>query len=239
MLSVRQIHAFAGEKSILKGVDLEVKPGEFHLILGLNGSGKSTLGKVLLGSYEYSVTSGELFFEGENITHIPTHERAQKGLFLSHQTPPSLEGISAKEFLRSAEKENPLVEKRSILVFKKELGNILESVGLGKAFVDRDVNVGASGGERKKMEMATLLMMNAKLAFLDEIDSGVDIDAIKVIANGIQQFLSDPTRSLILVSHSNALLKHLTPTHVHIFENGKIKQSGGSELAEKVHEEGF
>lgn len=239
MLDIRQLYASAGEKKILKGIDLLVQAGEFHLILGVNGSGKSTLGKVLLGSYEYQVDSGNIFFENEEITNAPTFERAQKGIFLSHQTPPSLEGISAKDFLRAAEKENPNSKKRSILEFKKQLGQTLEEVGLGKPFLERHVNVGASGGERKKMEMVSLIMLHSKLAFLDEIDSGVDIDAIKAIAKGVEHFLSSKENALILVSHSDALLKHVSPTHVHIFEDGKIKKSGGKELAKQIHEEGF
>lgn len=239
MLHIKNICASANETSILKGVSLIVNPGEFHLILGKNGSGKSTLGKVLLGSPEYTVSSGEIWFQNENITEISTFKRAQKGIFLSHQSPPALDGISTKELLRAAQKENPNIEKESILQFKKTLAGNLESMGLSKTFLERDVNVGASGGERKKLEMTSLLMLHPTLAFLDEIDSGVDIDAMKAIGEGIKKYLENKNTSLILVSHSNALFKYISPTHVHIFSDGKIIETGGMELATKIHEGGF
>lgn len=239
MLTISDLYAQADSTEILQGIELSVSPKELHLILGLNGSGKSTLGKVLMGSSEYTVTKGSIRFLGEEISQMPTFERAQKGIFLSHQTPPALDGISLKDMLRASEKENITMEKRSILHFKKALGQTLESVGLQKSFLDRHVNQGASGGERKKLEMASLLMMNAKLAFLDEIDSGVDIDAIKALAKGMELFLSRGDTSIILVSHGNALIKYIEPTHVHIFSEGRIIESGGASLAHKIHDQGF
>lgn len=239
MLTITDLHASVHDTPILKGINFSVLPKEIHLILGLNGSGKSTFGKVLLGSHEYMVDQGSITFEGEDITQIPTFLRAQKGIFLSHQMPPAIEGVSAKELLRASEKEHSSSQKRSILQFKKELTLYLQTMGLDKTFLERSMNVGASGGERKKMEMASLLMMPYKLAFLDEIDSGVDIDAIKAIAKGIDEFLKKPNTAAIIVSHSDALLKYIQPTHVHIFSNGTIIQSGDATLAKNIHTHGF
>lgn len=236
MLKVTNIHAQVENTLILRGIDLEVNEGEFHLILGLNGSGKSTFGKVLLGSPQYEMTQGKIEYNGEDISNIPTFERAQKGIFLSHQSPPSLDGVSAKEVLRASDKST---KKRSLLQFKRSLKENLKKVGLSPSFLERPLNDGASGGERKKMEIASLLTLGAKLAFLDEIDSGLDVDALKSVAMGITNFLEEEGTALILVSHSETILKYVQPTHVHVFCGGKIVATGGMELAEKVHREGY
>ncbi len=236
LLSVKTLCADFNNTPLLRGVNLEVKKGELHLILGLNGSGKSTFGKVLLGHPSYQQTKGSILFEGEDISEIETFKRAQKGIFLSHQTPPAVEGVSSKNLLRAANKSGE--NKLSVFGFKKLLQDSIKNAGLGKEFLNRSFNEGASGGERKKMEIASLLTLGAKLAFLDEIDSGLDVDALKKVSQGINQFLS-PDSAVILVSHSSSILKHLTPTHVHVFCGGRIIQTGDISLAHKIHENGY
>lgn len=237
MLSVKNLKASVHKNPLLRGIDMEVKQGELHLILGVNGSGKSTFGKVLLGSGQYVQTAGEILFEGEDISSMETFERAQKGIFLSHQSPPSLDGVSAKDVLRAGDKARET--KRSVVQFKKVLKESFLTAGLSSAFVNRSLNDGASGGERKKMEIASLLTLGAKLAFLDEIDSGLDVDALKSISEGINKFLAQDNTSVILVSHSEGILKYLNPSHVHVFCGGRVIASGGAEIAKKVHEEGY
>lgn len=237
MLQVTDIHAQVGNTPILHGITMNVEKGDFHLILGLNGSGKSTFGKVLLGSPQYEITGGKILFNEEDISEIPTFERAQKGIFLSHQSPPSLEGVSAKDVLRAADKAKE--GKRSLLNFKRSLKDSLQKVGLQQSFLDRSLNDGASGGERKKMEIASLLTLGAKLAFLDEIDSGLDVDALKSVSQGIQNFIDQKDTAVILVSHSESILKYITPSYVHVFSEGKIIATGGMELAEKIHQDGY
>lgn len=237
ILEVKNLKVDFEKTPILRGVNMEVYEGEFHLILGLNGSGKSTFGKTLLGHPRYTHTAGEIFFEEEEISDLQTHERAKKGIFLSHQSPPEISGVSAKDVLRAADKASE--KKRPIFRFTKDLKNNLKISGLSEKFLKRNMNEGASGGERKKMEIASLLTLGAKLAFLDEIDSGLDVDALKVVSQGIQSFLSSGTTAVVLVSHSEGILKHVTPTHVHVFCGGRVIASGGMEIAEKVHSDGY
>ncbi len=242
MLQVKNLMASVTDSTgketvLLRGIDFSVQPGEFHLILGVNGSGKSTFGKVLLGSSQYKQTGGTIHFLGEDISDKPTFERAQMGIFLSHQSPPSLEGISAKEVLRASDKAS--THKRTLFRFKKALKESLTAVGLSHDFIERELNVGSSGGERKKMEIASLLTIGAKLAFLDEIDSGLDVDALKMVSDGIMKFSENKENAVILVSHSETILKYVQPTHVHVFCGGRIVASGGMELALKVHENGY
>ena len=237
LLSVSNLCAEVENTPLLRGINMEVQSGELHLILGVNGSGKSTFGKVLLGHPSYTQTDGEIMFSGEEISNSAPFERAQKGIFLSHQSPPAVEGISAKDLLRAANKSG--TNKLSVFAFKKLLQENIKNSGLGKEFLTRSFNDGASGGERKKMEIASLLTLGAKLAFLDEIDSGLDVDALKTVSVGVQQFLEEGDTSVILVSHSATILKYLTPTHVHVFCGGKIIKTGGMELAEEIHENGY
>ena len=238
MLDIKGLRAAFDGKEILKGVDLKVNSGEIHVILGPNGSGKSTFGKVLLGDPQYAKIAGDIHFLNKNFDQLSVSERAQLGFFLSFQSPPEIDGVSVKEFLFAAKKA---IDPRfaSSFKFKKELSVQLEDLRLDAAFIDREVHKGFSGGERKKIEMVSLLTLNPQLAFLDEIDSGVDIDTIRQIGKSIRVFLADTSKSLILVSHSEKLLQEIVPTHVHIFCQGKIIRSGGAEIIEQVHKDGF
>jgi Fe-S cluster assembly ATP-binding protein len=227
-----------------------------HVILGQNGAGKSTWGRVLLGEKKYEVTDGEIKFRGKNFLKMPTHERAQAGFFLSFQAPPELDGVSAREMLFAAKKtiDPDLI---SSFRFKKSFLKNLAEVHLDKEFADRDMNKGSSGGERKKMELATLLTLDPQLIFLDEIDSGIDVDAMNVLIETVNKFMENPAKnsnnspltrgdegglmkkSAIIVSHTDKFLNKLNPTHVHILINGEIILSGDAKLIDEVHKCGF
>lgn len=264
MLKITNLSAKIEDNQILKNINLEINPGELHVILGPNGAGKSTLGRVLLGEEKYEVTEGKVIFRGNSMLEMETHERAQAGFFLSFQAPPELDGVSAREMLFAAAKtmDPDLI---SSFRFKKSFLKNLAEVQLDKEFAERDMNKGSSGGERKKMELATLLTLNPELIFLDEIDSGIDVDAMTVLAKTINDFMGNTGdsmtsheeratdginadnaktqytngKSAIIVSHTDKLLNKLKPTHVHILIDGEITLSGGPKLIEDVHECGF
>ncbi|MBI5414518.1 Fe-S cluster assembly ATPase SufC [Candidatus Peregrinibacteria bacterium] len=239
MLFIENLQAKYEEIPILKGVNLTVHPGEFHVIYGPNGSGKSTLGKVLLRHSNYHVTKGKILFEKRNLMDLSTSEVARAGIFLSHQTPPAISGVSAEEILRAAQKTNSMEKPQNIIAFRKALRSHLDTMRLSPDFSKRHMNEGASGGERKKMEIVSLFMLGAKLAFLDEIDSGLDFDAMKNICDGIRTFISNGIKSVILVTHSEKVITELHPTKIHIFCDGRIVASGGEEIAAKARSKGF
>lgn len=238
MFEIKNLTAQFDDQKILEGVDLTVNKGEIHVILGPNGSGKSTLGRVLLGDPKYTKTTGRISFDGNDFDKLSPSERAKLGFFLSFQSPPEIDGVSARNLLFAAKKSlDP--EFSSSFKFKKGFESELDNMRLGKDFSDREMNKGFSGGERKKMEMASLLTLDPKCVFLDEIDSGVDVDAITAIAAGFNKWFDRGSKSAIIVSHSEKLLEKINPTHVHIFCHGRIIRSGGIEIIEKVHRDGF
>ena len=238
MLKIRNLCANFENEEILRSIDLTVNEGEIHVVLGPNGSGKSTLGRVILGDPKYKQTDGSIEFLGKDFNDLSISDRAKLGFFLSFQAPPEIDGVSVKNLLFAAKKAtNPSFS--SSFKFKKGLIQDLEKMRLSDEFIDREMNKGFSGGERKKIEMVSLLTLDPKLVFLDEIDSGVDVDAINAIANGINKFLEDKTKSAILVSHSEKLLEKVRPTHVHVLCHGKITHTGGIEILERIHKHGF
>ena len=238
MLEIKNLHAQFEETLILRGVNLTVNPGEVHILLGPNGSGKSTLGRVLLGDDKYERTEGSIIFNGEAFDDLEPSERAQAGFFFTFQSPPEIDGVSVKDFLFAAKKAlDP--EFTSSFKFKRSLEQTLEDLRLPAEFVDRETNLGFSGGERKKIEMASLMTLDAQCAFLDEIDSGIDIDTIRQIGKTLREFLTDKSKSVILVTHSDKLIEEVKPTHVHIFGNGQILKSGGPELAQELEKKGY
>ena len=238
MLTIKNLTATIDDKTVLKNISMNIKPGELHVVLGPNGAGKSTLGKALLGDEKYEIISGEVEFNGENMLEMETHERAQAGFFFSFQAPPELDGVSAREMLFAAKKtiDPDLI---SSFRFKKAFLKNLATVHLDKEFADRSMNDGASGGERKKMELATLLTLNPSLIFLDEIDSGIDVDAMHVLAKTVNEFMQDSSKSGIIVSHTDKFLSKISPTHVHILIDGEITRSGDAALIDEIHERGF
>ncbi len=238
VLCIENVHAQWNDTPILQGVNLEVDKGEMHVILGPNGSGKSTLGKVILGDQAYQKTDGNIRFNGESFDGLEPHERAQKGFFLSWQSPPSIDGVSAKDLLLTAKKSlDP--DFRSSFRLQKSLKERLHGMHLSDEFMGRSYNVGASGGEQRKMEMVSLLTLDPLCAFLDEIDSGIDVDSMHALNEGIQEFIQRDGKSVILISHTQKFLQLVKPTHAHLLVQGKIIRSDDHSLISYIHKNGF
>ena len=241
MLSIRNLKAAIEDKEILKGISLEVKPGEVHAIVGPNGSGKSTLAQVLAGHPFYEATEGDIEFQGKDLLDLDPNERAGEGLFLGFQYPVEIPGVSNTYFLRNA--LNAILEYREeepmdALTFKKLLKEKMEVVGMKDELLKRPVNTGFSGGEKKRNEIFQLLVLNPKLAILDETDSGLDIDALKVVSDGVNNFRNEEN-GVVLVTHYQRLLNYIQPDFVHVLMEGKIVRSGGKELALELEERGY
>jgi Fe-S cluster assembly ATP-binding protein len=241
MLSIRGLHAKVGGKDILQGIDLEVAAGEVHAIMGPNGSGKSTLAYVLAGRDGYEVTAGEAFFDGRDLLALSVEDRATAGLFLAFQYPVEIPGISNVTFLKTAvnavrrargERELDAVE------FLKLIRAKARALAVDDHFLQRPVNVGFSGGEKKRNEVLQMALLEPRLAVLDETDSGLDIDALKIVADGVNA-LRAPTRSTVVITHYQRLLNHIVPDRVHVLGHGRIVASGGKELALTLEEKGY
>lgn len=237
LLEIKNIHAMAGDKEILKGLDLTVNKGEIHVIMGTNGAGKSTLMNVIMGHPKYKVTSGDIFFEGENISHLKTDERAKKGIFLSFQTPEEISGITVEGLLRSA-RTSITGKPLKLLAFRKELKEKMSLLQMDESYAERYLNIGFSGGEKKKNEIIQMLMLNPKLAILDETDSGLDVDAVKIVSNGIKQYKNE-NNSILIITHNSKILEYLTPDYVHVLLNGRIVKTGDASLMEEINKNGF
>lgn len=240
LLNINNLYAtLESDIEIIRGLDLKIGLGETHVIMGPNGAGKSTLANVIMGHPDYFVKSGNICWQGEDIVGLATNERAKKGIFLSFQTPEEIDGITMRDFLKSAK---AAVEGRPMpmLAFRKQLEDTLNLLQMDKAYADRYVNFGFSGGEKKKSEILQLLMMDTKLAILDETDSGLDVDAVKTVREGIVHYKNqDKDHSLLIISHSTKLLRDLPVDYVHVLVNGKIVYTGGKELIQKIDREGF
>jgi Fe-S cluster assembly ATP-binding protein len=241
MLSIKNLHASIGEKEILKGINLEVKAGEVHAIMGPNGAGKSTLSAVIAGNENYDVTDGEVILDGEDLAELAPEERAHKGVFLSFQYPVEIPGVSVTNFMRSAinetrkakgQEEMPANEMLKLIREKSEL------LEIDRKFLSRSLNEGFSGGEKKRNEIFQMAMLEPKLAILDETDSGLDIDALRIVANGVNKLKSDKN-AVIVITHYQRLLDYIIPDFVHVLYNGKIVKSGGAELAHELEEKGY
>ncbi len=236
-LKIHNLHVSVEKKEILKGISFEIHPGEVHCIMGPNGSGKSTLANVLMGHPKYSVTEGEIILDGENITSAKVQDRAKKGLFLSEQYIPEIAGVTVSNFLRTAvsaqtgHTENPVQ-------FYKKLVKVMEEYGMNSDFASRYVNVGFSGGEKKRLEVLQLKMLNPRYAILDETDSGLDVDALKAVGQGIKNF-QDGTKGILLITHYNRILEYVVPDYVHIMKQGQIIKTGTKELAQEVEKFGY
>ncbi len=238
-LAIKNLHASVEGREILKGIDLEVEKGTVHAIMGPNGSGKSTLASTLLGRSGYAATKGDVLADGKSILGMPTDKIARMGVFLSMQSPAEIGGVSFSSFLRVAHaamtgREKPL----GALEFSKLLDAEMEKMGMDKSFASRYVNEGFSGGEKKRAEILQLGLFRPKYAILDETDSGLDVDALKVVAQGINRS-KGPHMGVLVITHYNRILKYLKPDFVHILVNGKIVKSGGAKLAEEIEEGGY
>lgn len=237
LLEIKGLRAGIEGKEILKGLDLSVNKGEVHVILGPNGSGKSTLMNVIMGHPKYEVTDGSVIFEAEDLAAVKTFERARKGLFLSFQTPEEIPGITVENMLRTA-KQAVTGQPVKIMAFKKELKNKMEMLRMDPAYAQRYMNVGFSGGEKKRTEILQLLLLNPKLAMLDETDSGLDIDAVQIVSAGVKEFHTEENACLI-ITHNTRILEQLSVDQVHILMNGRIIQTGGAALIEEINAKGF
>jgi Fe-S cluster assembly ATP-binding protein len=228
-----------GAAEIVRGVDLVVRPGEVHALMGPNGSGKSTLASVLLANPEYEVTKGRLWFKGDDVTDWPTDVRAKSGLFLGFQYPQEIPGVSVIQFLRQALSARKGIDL-SVLELRLAIMEWMERLEMDPSFADRYLNEGFSGGEKKRNEILQMAILEPEVAILDETDSGLDIDALRVVATGVQEVRKDrPEMGVVLITHYQRILDHLTPDRVHILVDGRIVDSGGPELAERLEKEGF
>lgn len=241
MLRITDLFAKVEEKEILKGLSLTVKPGEVHAIMGPNGAGKSTLGNVLSGREGYEATSGTVEFNGKNLFELEIEERARGGLFLAFQYPVEIPGVSNMEFLKAAvdaKRKHKGEAELSAVEFMKLARETSKRVSLDQAFLKRGVNEGFSGGEKKRNEIMQMMLLEPSLCILDETDSGLDIDALQVVANGVNAMRS-PERSFIVVTHYQRLLDYIVPDYVHVLANGRIVKTGGKELALELEEKGY
>lgn len=241
MLEIKNLHARSEEREILRGIDLNVSAGEVHAIMGPNGSGKSTLAHVLAGREDYEVTEGEILYCGKNLLEMEIEERAAEGVFLAYQYPVEIPGVSNKYFLKAAinairkHHEQPLIKTADFLAMLKEK---MAWLGMEKSMMERSVNEGFSGGEKKRNEILQMAMLEPKLAVLDETDSGLDIDALKIVADGVNR-LRSPNRAIIVVTHYQRLLDYIVPDRVHVLAEGKIVRSGDKSLALELEENGY
>lgn len=237
LLEIKDLYVNAEEKEILKGLNLTINKGETHVIMGPNGAGKSTLANVILNNPAYVKKSGEIKFEGENINDLTTDKIAQKGIFMSFQLPEEIPGISGMNFLKYA--KNKIDNKHvKVFEFKDTVKKYMEELNMNPKLVERNLNVGFSGGEKKKNEILQMLVLNPKLAILDETDSGLDVDAIKTVSKGISMYKSKEN-AVLIITHNNRILEGLKVDYVHILVNGKIVKTGTAELAKKIEENGY
>lgn len=237
LLEIKDLYANVGEKEILKGLNLKVKKGEIHVIMGPNGAGKSTLANVIFNNPVYTKKSGVIEFEGENINNCTTDKIAKKGVFMSFQSPEEIPGISGMNFLKTA--KSKITEKPvKIFEFKKQVMEYADELNMNPKLVDRNLNVGFSGGEKKKNEILQMLVLNPKLVILDETDSGLDVDAIRTVSKGIEMYKNNDN-SVIIITHNTKILQYLKPDFVHVLVDGKIIKTGDSSLAKVIEENGF
>ncbi|RTE54936.1 Fe-S cluster assembly ATPase SufC [Arenibacter aquaticus] len=241
MLKINNLHARVEDKEILKGINLTVNAGEVHAIMGPNGSGKSTLASVIAGKEEFEVTKGEVFLEGENLEDTAPEDRAHKGVFLSFQYPVEIPGVSVTNFMKTAINESRKAKgledmpAKDMLKLIREKSELLE---IDRKFLSRSLNEGFSGGEKKRNEIFQMAMLEPKLAILDETDSGLDIDALRIVANGVNK-LKSKDNAVIVITHYQRLLEYIVPDYVHVLHNGKIVKSGDKDLALELEEKGY
>lgn len=237
LLEIKDLYVNAEEKEILNGIDLKINKGEIHVIMGPNGSGKTTTANAILNNPRYTKPKGNIFFDGEDITNLKTDEIARKGIFMSFQLPEEIPGVSVTNFLKYS--KNKVTGKPvKIFAFKEDVKKYMEDLNMNPQNMERSLNVGFSGGEKKKNEILQMLVLNPKLAILDETDSGLDVDAIKTVSKGIEMF-KNKDNAILIISHNTKILHSLKVDYVHVLVNGKIVKSGGQELAAEIEECGY
>lgn len=237
ILEIKNLHVEIENKEILKGISMKLELGKVNVLMGPNGSGKSTLANIIMGNPKYKITEGKILFNGEDITNLKPDERAKKGLFLSFQYPQEVSGVTMSNFLRTS--LNTLNEQKiSVMDFRDLLNEKLKLLNMPEEFAERYVNEGFSGGEKKKSEILQLLTLNPKLAILDETDSGLDIDALKTVSNGINTFMKED-KCILIITHYKRILEYITPDKLFIMLNGKIVKQGSKELVDTLEEQGY
>jgi len=234
MLEIHNLSVKAGRRLILKGIDLKFNPGRIYAIMGPNGSGKSTLAKTIMGHPAYQVTGGSITFEGQDITDLEPHKRAKLGLFLGFQEPLALSGVNVIDLMRTA-----LTGRKRLLEIRRQVGQLADKLGLDSKLIEHSLNLGASGGERKKLELLQAVVLEAKMAIFDEVDTGVDVDSLKQIATLLNQAFNQPGRSLILITHYNRILKYVRPDRVIVMLNGQVVKTGPADLADRIEAQGY
>ncbi len=238
LLDVQNISVSVEEKQVLKNLSLQINPGETHVLMGPNGAGKSTLGNALMGNPVYTLNEGKIFFDGKELTEEKTDVRAKTGLFLSFQNPLEVPGISLETFIRSAIQQKT-GERVKLFQFQKELQSNMKLLNMDESYARRDLNVGFSGGERKKSEILQLLMLKPKLAILDETDSGLDVDAVRTVSKGIEEYQKNMNGALLIITHSTRILESLHVDYTHILVKGSIIKTGDASLVQQINENGF
>ena len=241
MLNISNLHARIEKKSILKGINLEIKPGEVHAIMGPNGSGKSTLASIIAGREDYEVRQGKIMFDGEDVSELSPDERAHKGIFLSFQYPVEIPGVTVTNFIKTALNETRKAQGLEDMPANKMLKLIREKsemLDIDRKFLSRSLNEGFSGGEKKRNEIFQMAILEPKLAILDETDSGLDIDALRIVANGVNKLKNNENATLV-ITHYQRLLDYIVPDFVHVLYDGKIVKSGGKELAFELENKGY
>jgi Fe-S cluster assembly ATP-binding protein len=241
LLEVKDLQVSINDNKILKNLNLKISKGEIHAIMGPNGSGKSTLSKVLAGHPAYSISNGDIFFKGSSILDLEPEQRSHLGIFLAFQYPIEIPGVSNEDFLRLAyNSKQKFYNKSEVdpIEFLSIINEKLKLVNMSPAFLSRNVNEGFSGGEKKRNEILQMILLDSELAILDETDSGLDIDALKIISTGINNFMN-PSKSILLITHYQRLLDYIKPTYVHVMQNGKIVKTGSAELAKELENKGY
>lgn len=237
LLEIKDLYVNAENKEILKGMNLEIEKGEIHVIMGPNGSGKTTTANAILNNPQYIKTNGKILFEGEDITNLRTDEIARKGIFMSFQLPEEIPGVSVTNFLKYS--KNKITGKPvKIFEFKDELKKYMEELNMNPKNIERSLNVGFSGGEKKKNEILQMLVLNPKLAILDETDSGLDVDAIRIVSKGINMFKNE-NNAVLIITHNAKILESLKPDYVHVLVNGRIVETGTQELVKQIEKDGY
>lgn len=238
LVDIQDIFVSIDSKQVLNGLNLQIGKGETHVLMGPNGAGKSTLGNTLMGNPLYTLDKGKIFFDGQDISELSTDKRAKLGMFLSFQNPLEVPGISVESFIRSALQQKT-GEKVKLFQFQKDLKANMELLNMADSYAARDLNVGFSGGERKKSEILQLLMLNPKFAILDETDSGLDVDAVRTVSKGIQEYQKKQDGALLIITHSTKILESLHVDYTHVLVKGKIVKTGDGSLVQEINDHGF
>ena len=238
LLSIKDLHVRAEDKEILHGISLEIKPGETHVIMGPNGAGKSTLGNAIMGNPSYEVTGGEMFFDGKSLSDMAVNERAKSGIYMSFQTPLEVPGVTLGNFIKTA-LEQRTGKRVRIWDFRKKILAAMNVLQMDPSYAERDLNVGFSGGEKKKAEILQLMLLDPSLAILDETDSGLDVDAVRTVSEGIHAFQKNRDSALLIITHNAAILNSLHVDATHVLAEGKLIRSGGADLVDEINENGF